>query len=62
MDPLAARYVRLVCLAGLIAALVLLAFLGGYRWGFLDGYAQFSIEADGKKMRLVPIDPPAQRQ
>ena len=62
MDPAVNRYARFVCVAGLIAALTLLGFFAGYHWGYLDGYAQFSIESDGKKMRLVPVDPPTRRQ
>jgi len=62
VDPFVYQYARSVCLAGVIASVGLLGFFAGYRWGYLDGYAQFSIESDGRKMRLVPIDPPADCQ
>lgn len=62
MGAFAARYVRFVVVVGLIAVLIGMAFFGGYRWGYLDGYAQFSIDSDGVRMRLVPMDPPARRR
>ncbi len=55
MSSGAARYVRFVCAAALVAMLTAGAFFAGYRLGYFDGYAQYEMTFNGKRVRLVPI-------
>ena len=49
-------YVRFTCTAVLAALLSTLAFFAGYRLGYFDGYAQFEMTFNGKRVQMMPLD------
>ena len=62
MESKTVRYIRLVWIVALIAAVCWSAFFSGYRLGWLQGYAELESTLDGVRVRMVPIDEPEGRK